>query len=153
MTAAFWFQIAIAGLLVVLALLEVATAWYSRWAVPAFSSAVSLVLAAWLVGAAGGLRRGSRVAHRLSLAGLVLPLVGVMVAGAFRLGTTTYVTVWTSSGRGDDVASWLDRLTWWSEVSSVANAGVSLIALVLAVSAAGMLLTKTSRRYFARAVN
>ena len=155
MTAAFWFQIAIAGLLVLLAALSGFTAWLFvhvlgpgslGLAVAPVDIVPELLLAVWLVAAAGGLRRGSRAGYWLSLAGLVLPLL--VVAALFLLVPPTYrleQSFFATSGSPGAV----ERLLAWQGLASMVSTRASAVALVLAVSAAGMLLTKASRRYFA----
>ena len=157
MTAAFWFQIAIAGLLVVLASMSALNAWLWVHVLGSDSLAVAvapvdlvpdLLLAVWLVGAARGLRRGSRLGYWLSLAGLVLPLLVaaalfLFVPPAYRL-EQGFLSVFAPPGA-------IERLLAWQQLASTIGTALTAIAGVLAVSAAGMLLTGTSRRYFGRA--
>ena len=156
MTAAFWFQIAIAALLVVLAAMSLFSAWLYAHLLDGTSFMVTsgpvtpaLLLAVWLAVTAVGLRRGRPVAYWLSLAGLVLPPLAV--AAVFLFVPATYVTEVGISAFGPTDA--IDRLLAWQQLSMMAADGLSAIALVLAASAAGMLLTRTSRRYFGRSVD
>ena len=151
-----WSQLAIAALVVVLVVVNafgmqlVIGAQLGASLVPPFWTATLLALAAWLAITAIGLLRRSRVAYRLSLAGLALPLL--IGAGAALLGVgTTYAT--TFSGvmlRGDQDATTLaTRLNTWAILSTAVNGAATLAALALTVLTLGLLLTRPTRRFFA----
>ena len=144
MTAAFWTQLLTAGLLAVLG----AFAMPGASTVPAVplpvmpAAELLLALAAWLAVTAFGVRRGSRTAYRLALAGLALPLLAVP-AGMLLLGTTEETfAVWSY---GTDARTLLVRMMLISLVRDAA----AVTALVLAVATAAMLTTRAARRFFA----
>ncbi|WP_229070509.1 hypothetical protein [Actinoplanes sp. DH11] len=150
-TVAFWCQLAVAGLLGVLTLVNAAEAVLftqlfggAVLRVFAFLPAILCVLAVWLAVTAFGLRRAGRTAYRLSLAGMALPVLAVAVASVSG-GDTTTVSIGAFS-TGDDTA--LERLTAWSMVMSMVNGPLAVAALALAVATVTMLLTATSRRFF-----
>lgn len=157
MTTAFWAQLVVAGLLVFLVMVGVAGALLVRQVfddapalAPALAPAGSLPsvglplgLAAWLTVAAFGLRRGSRVAYWLSLAGLAFPLLGVVAGGLLEIGTSHAVASSVSFGSGASTLATGTLL--WNLLTGVAGA----IALVLVVATIGMLRTRAARRFFA----
>jgi hypothetical protein len=156
-TWAFRTQIAVVGLIVVLALVFVVDEYRESvlrdlaWSVDGDEppsqlpvAGLLLVLAGCLAAGASGLRRGSRAAFRLSLAGLVLPLL-VLVAGMLELGgTTTYMTGMMFAGE-PDLPAWT---TFWSALSPYLTLAATAGAVVLAVASAAMLLTGAARRFF-----
>jgi hypothetical protein len=155
-TVAFWCQLAVAMLLVVV--VGVATArdlctTYSFDAVSAQArgsllfSALVLALAAWLAIFAFGLRRRGRLAYRLSLAGLALPLPGGVAATVFGLGSTNVAYFRFSPGDAASAEGFDQWLNTWEMLSRVVNAS-AVAMLVLVVTTIGVLLTGPSRRYF-----
>lgn len=147
-TAAFWCQLAVAALLVVLAVVNVVGALMFRHLFGAAALGATPVLlfglAAWLVGAAFGLRRGSRAAYWLSLTGMTLPLLIMMAVSVF--GTDHHVLAGDSSG---DAIERANQLAAWAMLSSIVNGLVALPVLGLVAATVGMLATGASRRFFA----
>ena len=162
-TAAFWTQLAVAGLLAVLAATSVAGVVMpadllgDTLAVmpgPLFSPIVLLALTALLTATAAGLRRGSRFAFRLSLAALLLPTLATVAALAFGAGTTHEsfaVFAYTPLSGGHDPATLVNRLATWILLSNLVNGAVAAATLALAVVTVVLLLTGASRRFFAGA--
>jgi hypothetical protein len=161
LTAAFWCQLAVAGLFVLLAAVGVAVAvQLTRQFTdvsPAFpagpigwslmAAGLMLALAVWLASSAAGLRRRSRAGYWLSLTGLILPPLAVVTAGV--LGPDTYTIEFAAFVAGDeqaDAAALADRLAAWA---TTITAVVALTAFVLIVTAVGLLLTAASRQHFA----
>ena len=101
----------------------------------------------WLAAAAPGLHRSSRVAYQLSLAGLILPL-RVVAASTLGPGATSesFAGVYQA---GADASTLAARLAFWDALSNMVNPTPPGIALVLAVTTAGLLLSGTFRRFFA----
>lgn len=161
LTAAFWCQLAVAGLYVLLAAVGVAVAvQLTRQFTdvsPAFpagpigwslmAAGLMLALAGWLASSAVGLRRRSRSGYWLSLTGLILPPLAVVTAGV--LGPDTYTIEFAAFAAGDeqaDAAALADRLAAWA---TTITAVVAVAAFVLIVMAVGLLLAAASRRHFA----
>ncbi|MFI5892420.1 hypothetical protein ACIA5D_20160 [Actinoplanes sp. NPDC051513] len=160
MTVAFWCQLAVAGLLVVLAMVNAVVALLGRQLL-ADTSALSagellscgllLCLAAWLVVAAFGLRRRSRAAYGSSLAGLVLPLLFAAVS-VLGVGTTSRQTFSSIPTGGRDVFAVAERLAIWTTLSHAVNEVAAIIGPLLVVTTIGALATRTCRRFFVGSV-
>jgi hypothetical protein len=153
-----WSQLAVAGLLVVLVVVN-AFGLQLILGTPLTDAPISLLdagppltLAAWLAVTSFGQRRGSRLAYRLSLAGLALPLL--LGAGAAVLGVSTTHESFNGIMLRDDLdaTALASRLTAWELLSTVVNGAAALTALALTVLALGLLLTRPTRRFFAHAV-
>jgi hypothetical protein len=151
-TAASWFQLAAAGLIVVQAVVEAISAVQFRrlfgdafggWSPLSFG--VLLALAAWLAVTAFGLRRGSRAAYWLSLAGLVFPVLSVVLASALGLGTTYSAFAYVAPGTAGDATA----LVRWAVLSDLVTGAVLVVAAALVAGTVAMLTTGASRRYFA----
>jgi hypothetical protein len=144
-TAAYWCQVVTAGLLVVVVLAGVLAAVATPFAaIPGWTpwSVLLTVLAGWLTVTARGVRRGSRTAYRLSLAGLLLPPLAAVAASAFGAGTTEQS--FGVFAYGDGAIS----LAVWLLLTTVVTSAAAVCALVLAVAAAALLLAGPSRRFF-----
>ncbi|WP_189336553.1 hypothetical protein [Actinoplanes ianthinogenes] len=94
---------------------------------------VLLVLVVWLAAGAFGLRRGSRIAYWLSLAGLPCVLAGSVIG----IGGTVSI----SSENAERVARWMPV------AMHVDGIGI-VVAVGLAVTTLGLLIMKTSRAFF-----
>ncbi|RAK29758.1 hypothetical protein B0I29_11784 [Actinoplanes lutulentus] len=158
MTAAFWCQLGVAGLVIAVAVASISGAFlFGRTFLVASPQLVTtggllLGLAAFLSVAAVGLRRQSRLAYGMSLAGLVLPLL-LVVAGSLGLGvSTTYHQSWgyVSYDEAEELGSLAARLDTWVMLSSGVTSMAVTIGVLLAVAAVVLLLTGPSRRFFAR---
>ncbi|WP_433303067.1 hypothetical protein ACQP2F_10995 [Actinoplanes sp. CA-030573] len=144
---AFWAQATVAALLVVMAATGVIGALRypdvsgERPGYP-LGAGVLLAGAAGLAAAAAGLRRGNRIAYRLSLAGLTLP-VAVLAAGVLGVGVT-YESSFGVVAYGD-----ANDLIAWIALSATVTAAASAAATVLAVLAVALLASRPARRFFA----
>ena len=142
MTGAFWCQLTIAGLLLgmmtVTMIAFVLAGQLVEEVVPASvgPTAVLLVLAVWLAASAFGLRRGSRNAYWLSLAGMLCVVAGSVIGTG---GTVAFVG--TTSGYAERAATWI-------LVAMLVNGLGILVAVGLAVTTLGLLITKPSRAFF-----
>ena len=156
LAVAFWCQLAVAGLLVVLAVVNGVAALLFRQlfadapALPSgelLSLAALLCLAAWLVAAGLGLRRRSRTAYGLSVAGLALPLL-ITAVTMLGIGGTYRQTFGSPSSGGRAVFTLTERLAPWTIMSHVVNGIAAIIGPVLIVATIGMLTTGACRRFF-----
>jgi hypothetical protein len=148
-TVAFWCQIALGALLFAV---TVGNGVGGYLFVESFGDAATgglgstsglLVVSAVLTVTAFGLRRGSRVAYRLSLAGLILPMLGLVAASVLDAGTTRV----TSGGWSSDVAA-VDRWATWMMLSHAVNDVVYIAGPGLATAAVCALATAEARRFF-----
>lgn len=138
-TAASWCQLAAAVLLVT----EAATVVLYDMPGPMVASpVVLLILTALFAGTAVGLRRGTRSAYWLSLAGTILPVLALGLVTALDVGTTYSVAVYSSWDGGSA------RAVSWLTTSYLMSTLVSLPILGLLVVASGLLLTGSARRFF-----
>jgi hypothetical protein len=110
-------------------------------------AALAFVLVGWLAGAAWGLRRGSVVAYRLSLAVTVLPMLLLIVGNVFvESRTKGYMTGF--SGESADVMELVERADTWSDLAYVMNRSLGIVALGLAAVTVATLLSRATRRFF-----
>ncbi|SDS44245.1 hypothetical protein [Actinoplanes derwentensis] len=143
MAAVFGLQLAVAGLLLVLVLVDVIGGLRFRpllgdeWAAVQFVTGGSkLGFAVLLAVAAFGLRRGSRIAYGLSLAGLGVALLGVSLS-VFGFGST-YQSFSFFSYANDSGGS-AEQFVSWMSLSGTVSGVAGLLALILATAAFGLL--------------
>lgn len=146
-SVAVWSQVTVAVLLVVIAVTGVIGArrypdLLGDGAGHPLGVAVLLTGAAGLAVTAAGLRRGNRIAYRLSLAGLTLPAVA-LVAGMLGVGVT-YESSFGAVAYGD-----ADALVAWIALSATVTAASTAAAMVPALLAAAMLASRPARWFFA----
>jgi hypothetical protein len=151
-----WSQLAVAALVVVLVVVNafgmqlIIGAQFGDSPVSPLQAGPPLALAAWLAITAVGLLRRSRVAYRLSLAGLALPLLigtGATLLGVGARYESTFTGVMLREDQ--DAATLAARLNTWAMVSTAVNGAAALAALALAVLTLGLLLTRPTRHFFA----
>jgi hypothetical protein len=148
-------QLIVAGMIAVLAVINgIANALHARVFGDDMSTfvgrpaALAFVLVGWLAGAAWGLRRGSLVAYRLSLAATVLPLL-LLIGGVF-VESKKEGYMFGLSGGSTDVMELVERAGTWSDLAYVANRSLGIVVLGLAVVTVAMLLSRAGRRFFHR---
>jgi hypothetical protein len=142
-TVAFWLQLVVAGLIVVLTVFNaVVPYWLRAGSGESFLGAPAVAEAAWLAFSAVGLRRGARAAWWMSLAGLTAPLVALVIGA---LGTPIHNTLSLYVGQGGT-----ERIALWALLSVLVNGTLAPLTPVLDVAALTLLVTRPARRFFGR---
>ncbi|KUL30940.1 hypothetical protein [Actinoplanes awajinensis] len=139
MTAAFWCQLILAVVLTVTAVVVVTAGLLPRQAFGDLAAPYALLaLAAWLAVTAVGLRGGVRLAYWASLAGLLLPVLTLVVAGPFTSRTMQFTSTRWVEGTTDA----------GTPLSIVVNWLGAVAAMALVVVTTGLLAARPSRQFF-----
>jgi hypothetical protein len=144
-TAAFWLQLMVAGLIGVLIVVSTVPDSLRVTSASPLLTALALAESAWLTFSAVGLRRGDRVARWMSVAGLTVPPLILVAADTSR--TTSDSVNFIGARAGAESA-----LIWHYLSLLVSGVGFAfLVALDLA--ALTLLMTRGGRRFFVRPVS